>query len=343
MKLGAVYISGQINAFYRVYLPMLALQERGHEVVEVLQERGRPLPIETLADCDFVHIHRLLLTDDEDDCVARLKDAGVVVGFDDDDNSEAAPPELEALIAEGSLVRAQRDFARLLVRAPEIDLFTTPSDDLADRFQRAGAGSVHVIDNHLPGAFGRVRPVGHEGLVIGWHAASEHQLDVEALGIDAVLRRLLDAHPDVHVVTIGIDLELGHERYRREDFMPIAELTQRLADFDLGIVPLADTPFNRCRSNVKAREYAAAGVPWLASPLGAYAHLGRDEGGLLVEDDEWFGALDGLIRSRRDRRKLAKQGKAWAERETIGNMVGVWEEAFLNAVIAVRTGDASGV
>jgi len=336
MKLGVAYINEQVNSFYRAYLPMVAMHERGHEVVEVLQQRGTPLPVERLADCDLVHIHRLLLTDDDEDCVARLRAAGVAVGFDDDDDTAAAPPEVERFVAEGSLERARRDFRRVLARAGQTDLVTTPSDDLADRFEQAGAGNVEVIDNYLPGAFHRVKPQGHEGFAIGWHAAAEHALDVEALGLRDVLLELLDAHRDLHVVTIGIDLRLDHERYRREAHVPIAELTRRLADFDLGIVPLADTPFNRGRSNVKAREYAAAGVPWLASPVGAYEHLGPDEGGRLVEDGGWFDALDELIRSRRDRAKQGKRAKAWAERETIWNMAGVWEQAFLDTIAGVR-------
>lgn len=336
MKLGAVYIREQVNAYYRIFLPMMALRERGHEIVELWQERGTPLPVEQLAGCDLVHVHRLLLTEDDDDCLARLRDTGAAVGFDDDDNTGAAPDELEHYVAEGSLPRARRDFERVLARIGDVDLVTTPSDDLAERFEQAGARNVEVIDNYLPGAFNRVAAQGHEGLAIGWHAASEHALDVEALGLRAVLRDLLDAHPQLRVTTIGIDLGLDHERYRREDFMPIGKLTQRLADFDVGIVPLADTAFNRGRSNVKAREYAAAGVPWLASPVGSYAQLGEDEGGTLVEDDGWFVALDELIRSRRRRVKQAKRAKAWAKRETIWTMSGIWERAFADAIAAAR-------
>ncbi|HEX4806982.1 MAG TPA: hypothetical protein VFU94_13880, partial [Conexibacter sp.] len=305
MRLGAVYINGQVNAFYRMYLPMTAMQRRGHEIVEVLQERGTPLPVERLVDCDLVHIHRLLLMDDDDDSVERLRAAGVAVGFDDDDNTGVAPPELERFVAEGSLPRAKRDFERLLARVAGVDLVTTPSDDLADCFEAAGARNVEVIDNYLPDAFNRVKPRGHEGIVIGWHAASEHALDVEELGLRELMLELLERHPELRVVTIGVDLGLEHERYAREDFMPIGDLTQRLADFDVGIAPLADTPFNRGRSNVKAREYAAAGVPWLASPVGSYEHLGPDEGGQLVEDGEWLDALEELIRSRRARAKQA--------------------------------------
>lgn len=335
MKLGAVY-GTQVNAFYRVFVPMQALQERGHEVVGVQHEAGTEPAIGELADCELVHIHRPLLSEDGDDFVARLQEAGVLVGFDDDDDSEAAPAELEGIVAEGSLAGARRDFARLLARAPEADLLTTPSADLADRLEQAGAPNVHAIENYLPGAFAQVQPAGHEGLVIGWHAANEHRLDVEALGLGETLVRVLDANPDVHVVTLGIDLGIDHERYRHDEFVVVHELTARLADFDVGIVPLADTAFNRARSNVKAREYAAAGVPWLASPVGEYERLGKDEGGQLVEDDEWPAALEQLIGSARERARLARRGRRWAQRETIARMAHLWEDAFLETIVEAQ-------
>ena len=39
---------------------------------------------------------------------------------------------------------------------------------------------------------------------------------------------------------------------------------------------------NRARSNIKLKEYAAAGACWLASPIGPYVGLGEKQGGRLV-------------------------------------------------------------
>jgi glycosyltransferase involved in cell wall biosynthesis len=100
---------------------------------------------------------------------------------------------------------------------------------------------------------------------------------------------------------------------------------------------LTDTLFNRGRSNVKAREYAAAGVPWLASPVGSYRELGKDQGGRLVADDAWFEALGELIRAPAERAKMRRRGLKWAKRETIWRMSGVWEQTFLDAIAASRT------
>lgn len=330
MRLGAVAQDGA-NGYYRLLLPLMAMQERGHQIVHVVQEYRRVIDIAPLAGCDFVHIHRPALLYDDGDVVTRLMERGVLVGFDEDDNILDMPPGLEEITGQHWLDRSRRNFELLLEHVKRVQLVTTPSDHLADRFEAAGAQNVHAIDNYLPGAFSRVEPQGHAGLVIGWHAGREHLIDAEALGIVATLERLLDAHPDVHVHTVNIDLQLEHERYRCDEALPIEALTQRLADFDIGIVPLADIPFNRGRSNVKAREYAAAGVPWLASPVGSYEHLGREEGGQLVEDGNWFDALDALIRSRRERARQAKRARAWARRETIWTMSEQWERLFLDA------------
>jgi len=335
MRLGAVAQDGP-NGYYRLLLPLMAMRERGHEVVNVVQEYKRVIDVTPLLGCDHVHIHRPAILYDDGDVVTRLLDRGISVGFDEDDNVVDMPLGLEERTDQPWAPRARRNFELLLEHVSRVNLVTTPSDHLADRFEAAGARNVHVVDNYLPGAFSRVAPQGHDGLVIGWHAGREHLVDVDKLGIAETLQRVLDAYPDVRVETINIELGIDHPRYHCEESISIERLTQRLADFDIGIVPLADIPFNRGRSNVKAREYAAAGVPWLASPVGSYAHLGAEQGGWLVEDDKWFGALDALIRSRKDRRKLGKAARAWAKEETIWNMAPVWERLFRDAIAARR-------
>jgi len=339
MRFGAVGQDGA-NGYYRLTLPQMAMRERGHDIVHVEQEYKRVIDVTTLLGCDFVHIHRPALLYDDGDVVTRLLDAGVTVGFDEDDNVLDMPLGLEERTGQFWAPRARRNFELLLEHVARVQLVTTPSDHLADRFEAHGARNVHVIDNYLPGAFSRVAPEGHRGIVIGWHAGREHLVDAEQLELVPMLERLLDAHPDVRLVTINVDLtQLGmrHERYTCEEVMPLERLTQRLADFDIGIVPLADIAFNRGRSNVKAREYAAAGVPWLASPVGSYGHLGAEEGGQLVADGEWFDALEQLIGARRERGKRAKRAKAWAKRETIWNMADVWERLFVDAVTRSRS------
>jgi hypothetical protein len=335
MKLGAVYTES-VNALYRMVMPMTAMERLGHVVVECKQQRGKRLAIRELAECDLVHIHRLRLVDDDDDCVALLREAGCAVSFDEDDDMGAGTPEIEAIVGKENYETGQRDFAQRLARVPDVDLVTTPSAALADRFERAGAARVEVIDNYLIDDFVGTSAKGHEGLVIGWHACREHLIDADRLAIADALARILDAHPHVHVRTIGIDLGIDHERYHAQGSVPFNTLTQHIADFDIGIAPLADLPFGRARSNIKAREYAAAGVPWLASPVGPYRALGKSEGGRLVHDGDWHDALDRIIRSPIERGLQRRKARSWGRRETIASMAHLWEEAFLETVDEIR-------
>lgn len=78
--------------------------------------------------------------------------------------------------------------------------------------------------------------------------------------------------------------------------------------WDIGIMPLADTPFNRCKSSIKTLDYAALGLAMLASDLAHYrGSLADGAGGLLVANNEtaWFAALSRLIRDPPMRAQLA--------------------------------------
>lgn len=150
-----------------------------------------------------------------------------------------------------------------------------------------------------------------------------------------MLQQLLDERADVRVASIGLRLGLRSERYDHRGMVPFDALTREVASFDIAIAPLAELDFNRARSNVKLKEYAAAGVPWLASPIGPYAKLGEKQAGRLVPDDCWHEALTCPLESSRDRRKLAKRAQVGGG-QTLARQSGVWESASTDAVVLAR-------
>ncbi len=324
------------NSLYRSMVPAKALERRGHQVDVFRQFRGEPrVSLDQLGGYDVVHVYRLILNED-DGYVERLHDAGVRVCFDNDDDIGAVTQQMWDDMAESGLVERRvigqivEEGDRSLALLPQMDLVTTPSESIADRYRALGAPLVEVVPNYLPGGIGATRPVRRDGLVVGWHACDEHEWDRRALGIDAMLREVLDAHPEVHVVTVGLQLDLPPARYTRVPHVVLPELFDNVAGFDIGLAPLADIPFNRNRSDVKLREYACAGVPWLASPVGPYKDYGEDQGGRLVEDDEWFDAIDRLIRSPGERSRARKRGRKWAKRHNMDQMADVWEDLLLD-------------
>jgi len=79
--------------------------------------------------------------------------------------------------------------------------------------------------------------------------------------------------------------------------------SQQLAQADFGIMPLPDSDFARGKCAYKLLQYAAAGLPSVASPVGANAlALDRTGGSPATSDDDWHQATESLIDSSTDSR-----------------------------------------
>ena len=98
--------------------------------------------------------------------------------------------------------------------------------------------------------------------------------------------------------------------------------------------------FNRVRSNIKVKEYAAGGVPWLGSPIGPYKELGAEQGGRLVPDYGWGEALTDLVSDARRAPSLAERAAAWGPRRP-SRQRGEWEAVFAEA--AERAGRVADI
>jgi hypothetical protein len=173
-------------------------------------------------------------------------------------------------------------------------------------------------------------------VTVGWVAADEHAYDLEQLRVREALERLLARHAHVRVAAIGIALGLPADRCQHLRRVHYFDLAGHVAAWDVGIAPLADIPFNRARSDVKLKEYAAVGVPWLASPIGPYAGLGEKQGGRLVTDDRWYEELERLVTDERARRKLAKRGLKWGASKRVQTALPAWEAVVETALQRAR-------
>lgn len=324
MRLGVLFEPNSA-AFYRAIEPMLAMQRRGHEIL--WPDGAGNTPGGRLAGCDVVHVYRRA-----DDRIRRtlgeISRAGTAITYDNDDDFTAVPRESPNYKKVGG--KTGQRIHRMTVEAARLaQVFTTTNETLAEKYRADGVERVEVIPNHL--VHGAERPSRrHEGFVIGWVGGIDHRADVARIPIADALRRLVGEHADVRVECIGVDLGLD-ARYRHDEFVPFAELPGRIGGFDIGIAPLAALPANRARSDIKVKEYAASGVPWLASPVGPYAGLGEEQGGRLVADGGWFETLDELVRNRRARRRLGKRGRSWAKGQTTDAVADRWERVFREA------------
>lgn len=335
IEMRVAYVSNPtgVNSNYRAFGPMRGMRDRGHDC-DVNREGQAPFRMTGLVGSDVVHVHRYLMPEGFA-AMRQLREAGVGIVWDNDDDIAAVPRSNPLYAKFGgrnarAVERALRDTFRL------VHVVTTPSARLAKQYRALGARDVRVIENHVSDAWpGTSRPK-HDGVVVVWLAGLEHQVDYQQLRLRETFERLLDAHDDLRIISIGLGLGLRSDRYEHIPRVEFPQLPRALAAADIGIAPLVDIPWNQARSNVKLKEYACGGLAWLASPVGAYIGMGEDQGGRLVRDDGWHDALDALIRDARRRRKLSKRAAKWVKRETIGKHIGEWEAVYRDAVAAAR-------
>jgi glycosyltransferase involved in cell wall biosynthesis len=335
VRIGAIYTHVAVNQYYRSRGPVNALAHEGHEVV-TYPAIAEQIDVGALLSCDVVQMYR--------SCdpylyelAKGLQARGVAVTYDqDDDWSSVKAKKGEAKFKYLGGLKGQQLVASSLRLARRADLMTTTSEGLAERYRVGGVERIEVIENYLvmPPVPAPRRDRGE--VRIGWVAGGEHKLERDQLQLRETLTQILQTHPNVTIATIGTSLEIADPRYSNQIGESFLTLLERLSTFDIGIAPLVDTTFNRARSNVKLKEYAAAGVPWLASPVGSYAPLGEAQGGLLVADDGWFEALDALVRNPAERERLAANARTWASEQTINLHTDRWERAFTRAVEHAR-------
>jgi glycosyltransferase involved in cell wall biosynthesis len=331
MRIAYVANDRTANGFYRGRAPLTALGHwREHDVRSISQDQPR-----WMAGFDVLHVHRHSF-DWVHALAQQAKADGAAVVWDNDDDQASMPKSVvtHKHFSGLSWERRRREIQRLFRFT---DLVTAPSATLAERLAELGAPRVEVVENFIPDQLLDVSRPPHEGVTIGWIAGLEHQMDVERLPIRAVLQRLLDERADVHITTIGLRLGLRSDRYTALEPVRTTDISRYAAELDIAIAPLANIDFSRARSNIKLKEYAAAGTPWLASPIGPYAGMGEKQGGRLVPDHGWHEALTRLIEKPRERRKLAKRAKQWARGETLSANLDAIEGALRRAVELARS------
>lgn len=339
MRIASLVPEQTIESIYRSIVPMQALAHRGHRVH--IEERNEIRDPAMLLDYDAIHVmrisHPLMVR-----LARQLQRRGVAIVWDNDDQRIALLEEAVRAPGQDGMA-AQRFFASMHAMARTADAVTTPSPELARLHAAGSRREVHVLPNVLPPTFRRpTRMMPHEGVHVGWLAMPRHAESFEKLGIREALHRLLQRHAHLWVTGIGLDLQLDSRRYQHATGISYGSLPESLAHLDIAIAPLADTVVNHARSDVKLKEYAAAGVAWLASPIGPYAELGEQQGGRLVADGDWMHAIDELMRDADARRVLSQRGMRWAAGETIDAHVDVWERTFADAIAQARAPHAVG-
>jgi glycosyltransferase involved in cell wall biosynthesis len=234
--------------------------------------------------------------------------------------------------------RANRDFYSQVIEAADIVTVSTP---FLLGYYSTKRNNVHMIRNGVNlHQFTRRKHTSSKP-VIGWAGAvSYRNNDLEQL------REWLPDFLEEHDLMFH---HAGHEdgmpsfaditgvspnRVTTSPIVPISEYAAGLR-FDIGIVPLSDIPFNEAKSNIKGLEYAAAGIPFVASPLPEYQVLHDDGVGMLAETpDEWRQHFETLLDYRTRKRVAAVNEQIVRKRWGIDSRADEWNRLFTVASLS---------
>ncbi len=256
--------------------------------------------------------------------VASLKDNGFKVVYEiDDDPFSVDPVNWLAYPAfeREEVLQVIRDCATMA------DLVTVSTAPLAEVFAKFNPNVV-VLPNCIPASLLRMKRRKHKWLTIGWSGGASHSRD---LAMIAQAWRDVTDETGVRCHLQGVDYRnIFRGGFEYTDWTPDVRSYYRLLDFDIGLAPIADTPFGRCKSHIKALEYAALGIPVVASDCEAYRDFVIDgvTGFLVDTPDQWRTAMLTLVRDERLRNEMSIQAKEQAARWTIEDNWQRWDSAY---------------
>ena len=203
----------------------------------------------------------------------------------------------------------------ILASAQAVIAGNTLLADYARRFQPQVIEIPSVVNTQRYQPADRLRANQSGPVVLGWIGSDPN---FGSLGILApVLDRLQQRYGDKILLRIVSSRPWQAPLAIRQEFYPwqLETSIAHLQSFDIGLMPLEDTPWNRGKCGLKLVEYAAVGIPAVASPVGANRCILLDHvsGFLAAAAEEWQDALSQLIEDAALRLQMGAAARAHAE------------------------------
>lgn len=322
--------------WYRIALPLGELGRRGHETS---WSTKMPNAVRFDGAADVVLGQRVCQPGPTSTWQRLCREGHSRMVFELDDDLLAVDP---------SNIPAYQFFGRPEIRANLVtnlqmaDEVTVSTDALAEVISEHNP-NVTVIPNYVPGALLDTAPPPQrtgDPTVVGWAGSSSHAMDFEDAGPELI--RFLRRNPGVQYHSMGGSFawaqKIPAEQLRVSPWFDSVDALYRAIDFDTGLAPLRPHIFNRSKSAIKALEYAALGIPVVASDVGPYSGFVRHgETGFLVRyAHEWGQHLRKLVADPDLRTTLGTTARQLAARHTIERNIGKWEQVLCDGDGAAR-------
>ncbi len=261
-------------AYYRITKPMEALSDNLSIPTIWGTDVGRLLPVDW-PDYDVVIGQRICMGDGNGNGpadqwanqITQDNDVMSVYELDDDlFNVDPSNPAYEFF----SDPPVQQNMRVCIQKADMVTVSTEPLRQQMLKYNPNVKTIPNFIDSDV--LYIQRKNIDSNKVVIGWAGSQTHQMDFAPMAEELGLAMALN--PKTRFMTIGANYSHGlpMDRVRHLSWIhSTRRIYPRIAEFDIGIAPLAPSKFNESKSYIKALEYAALGIPCVASNFGPYA------------------------------------------------------------------------
>jgi hypothetical protein len=315
---------------YRIGLPMWALGAAGHDTRAFLD-----LNVELPADLDVLVGQRICSPEQSQTWLnlASRSDRKFRLIFElDDDMWNLHPTNVSALehFTPEAVTLMETNIAAA-------DAVTVTTDHLAEVVRRFNQ-NVCVVPNCVDSALlTHQRPTAAR-VTIGWTGGNSHLVDFAP--VQDELKSFLRRNPavDTHFIGANFGELVGRLETRHTGWSHNLVEYYGGIDFDIGIAPLAYHAFNKSKSDLKVLEYAALGIPVVATDFGPYSDSVQHgvTGFLVKQPHEWARYLRDLVNDEQMRTEMGNNARRWAATRTIQANLWRWETAYRSAIEAQK-------
>lgn len=277
------------------------------------------------------------------------KDQGKPVVVETDDNLHAISPNNKG--GYGAWNPATLYLHRWNDMVRKADAMTVSTPQLArDHFPYNK--NIYVLPNYLDEEKWMIQKTKSKDayLRIGWAGGNAHGDDLRLVA--KVVEQIVHDHKDkVKFETMGMlkqelkDTFAGLEEFSERcpkcnyqgDSIPhpgdtLDNYPTILATFgwDIGLAPIIDTAFNCSKSDLKLKEYAALGVPVVASEVTPYIEAKKLGCRVLLAKtyEEWYNSIKELMENPDLRKEIADANKSWVSEYWIHDNVDKYANVF---------------
>lgn len=187
-------------------------------------------------------------------------------------------------------------------------LVTAGNKYLADRAMKAGALQVEQVPTVIDISRYEVKTdYSTDHFIIGWIGSPTTSKYL--VGISSVLQDLAKEYP-FSLRVIGADVDIFGVDVICTSWKEASEVAE-IQKFDIGIMPLVDSPWERGKCGYKLIQYMACGIPVIASPVGVNTEIveGSSSGFLATDNLDWLVYFRKLLLDSKLRKELGGNGR----------------------------------